>query len=338
MNLEDIARRAGVSRSTVSRVINNEPYVNSKTRERVLAIVEAEGFTPNPAARMLVTQRAQVIGVAIPRTLTSVFEATDYFPALLQGVSDGAQERDYATLLWLGHSDQDRDRFYGRILRNRLMDGLIIASATSDLLLNPRLLNTGAIVVTVERPLAYADRVSYVTVDNIKAAEDAVNHLLNLGRRRIGHITGAMDNPDAQDRLAGFQGALQQVGLFNPDLVAEGMFTTQSGYLGMMQILKRGPVDAVFAASDSMAFGALQALREAHLRVPQDVALVGFDDLPHASEATPRLTTIRQPIQQKGYLATRLLLDLIEGKLEGPQQIILPTQLVIRESTGFDVL
>lgn len=333
MNLEDIARRAGVSRSTVSRVINNEPYVSAKTREKVLAVIQEVGFSPNPAARMLVTQRTQVIGVVIPRTISVVFEDTDYFPALLQGVADATQERDYATLLWLGHSDENEALFYQRILKNRLMDGLIIASATNEEAILRTFVENEVLFVMTERPVTYEDRINFVSVDNVKAAEDAVNHLLALGRQRIGMIWG-VDNPDGEDRLIGYQQALTKAGLpYDPALTVGGTFTVQSGYIGMMQLLGQ-QVDAVFAASDSMAFGALQALTESNLRVPEDIALVGFDDLPHATEAKPPLTTIRQPIQQKGYQAARLLLDLIEGQTTGPQQILLPTQLVIRASTG----
>jgi len=139
MNLEDIARRAGVSRSTVSRVINNEPYVSARTRAKVMAVIEEVGYAPNPAARMLVTRRTHVIGVVIPRELVVVFEDAYYFPTLLQGIAEATQERDYATLLWVGNSKEDEHRLYERILKNRLMDGLLIASATRQMGITRRL-------------------------------------------------------------------------------------------------------------------------------------------------------------------------------------------------------
>ena len=334
-NLEDIARKAGVSRSTVSRVINDEPYVSERTRTKVRAVIEAEGFSPNPAARMLVTQRTRVIGVVIPHTLLITFQDPFYYPTLLQGVSEVTNERDYATLLWWGQSYDDEDRFARRILQqNRLMDGLIVASATSDDPLIPRLVELGTPFVTVERPAHFEDRVSYVSVDNVQAAQNAVTHLVSLGRRRIGTITGALDNVDGQDRLAGYRNAIQNAGLpFDPALVAEGRFTYQSGAIAARKLIKAG-VDAIFAANDISAQGAMEVLREAGLRIPQDVAVMGFDDLPNSMQAAPQLSTVRQPIQQKGVIATSLLLDLIEGKVEGPRQILLPTQLVIRQSCG----
>lgn len=334
LNLEDIAKKAGVSRSTVSRVINNEPYVSARTRARVLAVIEEVGYSPNPGARMLVTRRTQVIGVVIPQSLTVVFEDPYYFPALLQGITETAQKQDYAVLLFVGQSDENEQQLYERILQNRLMDGLVIASATQDTGITRRLLDHHIPFVMVERPATYESEISYVSIDNLMAAQDAVNHLLNQGRRRIGHITGSLNNSDALDRIQGYKLALRGAGIkVDPKLIVEGHFSSRSGYLGMKTLAAR-KVDAVFAASDTTALGALKALNEMGLRVPEDVALVGFDDLPRALEMTPQLTTIRQPIQRKGTLATELLLDLLDEKIQGPKHVLLPTQLVIRASSG----
>lgn len=334
-NLEDIARKAGVSRSTVSRVINNEPYVSERTRAKVQAIIDSEGFSPNPAARMLVTQRTRVIGVVIPHTLLITFQDPYYYPTLLQGVSETTHDRDYATLLWWGQSRDEEERFAQRLLRqNRLMDGLILASATSSDPLIQKLVDLGTPFVMVERPARFEDRISYVSVDNVQAAQNAVAHLLSLGRRRVGTITGALDNVDGQDRLVGYRNALEMAGIpFNPALVAEGRFTHQSGVVGARRLV-REKVDAIFAANDISAIGAMQAIKDAGLRVPDDIAIIGFDDLPNSVQSTPQLSTVRQPIQQKGIIAAGLLLDLIEGKVEGPQHVILPTQLIVRQSCG----
>lgn len=333
-NLEDIAKRAGVSRSTVSRVINNEPYVSERTRQKVLAVIEEVGYTPNPGARMLVTRRTQVIGIVIPQALNVVFEDPYYFPLLLQGVAEAAQVRDHATLLFVSQSDEDEEQLYQRILQNRLVDGLVIASAARDSGIIKRLLDHHIPFVMVERPNTFDDQISYVSIDNVVAAEDAINHLLKQGYRRIGHITGSLNNSDACDRVQGYKLALRSAGLkVDENLIAEGHFSTRSGYLGMQALLKQD-VDAVFAASDTTAFGALQAMQEAGIRVPEDIALMGFDDLPRALEMTPQLTTIRQPILQKGFQATDILLDILDGKIEGPKHVLLPTQLVIRASSS----
>ena len=334
LNLEDIAKKAGVSRSTVSRVINDEPYVSEATRTKVMAVIEREGFSPNPAARMLVTRSTNVIGIVIPHTLKVVFEDPYYFPSLLYGMSQIAHQRDYATLLWWGSPDEE-EQLYQRILRNRLMDGLIIASAWINDPLVPRLVALKIPFVLLERPTRYVNQSNYVGIDNVQAAQTAVNHLLNLGRQRIGTITGGEQyNADAQDRLTGYKKALQLAGIrVDETLIYQGDFTRRSGYLGIRKLMQAG-VDAVFAASDIMALGAMDALQEMRLKVPDDVAIVGFDDLPNATNANPPLTTLRQPVELKGATAAELLLDLLAGKAQTPTQILLPTQLVIRESCG----
>lgn len=333
LNLVDIARQAGVSRSTVSRVINGEQYVSERTREKVMAVVNKVGYTPNPIARMLVKQSTRVIGIVIPHTLEVVFQDPHYFPILLQGVSEVVMERDYATLLWWGAQD-DETRFYDRVLKNRLMDGLVIASASVSDPLIPRLVEAGTPFAVVERPAEFQDRINYVSVDNIHAAKTAVDHLIQLGYRRIGTITGTLNNPDGQDRLLGYKQALEQAGMAVDDrLIVAGAFNRRSGYDGVQTLLQRD-VDAVFAASDIMARGAMDAIHEAGLRVPDDVAVVGFDDLPSAVEGSPKLTTVRQPVREKGVWATNMLIDQIEDKLAEPRQIILPTELIVRESCG----
>ncbi|MBZ0285730.1 MAG: LacI family transcriptional regulator [Anaerolineae bacterium] len=333
MNLEDIAKKAGVSRSTVSRVINKEPYVSEKTRQRVLAVIEQEGFSPNPAARALVTQRTFIIGVVIPGNIDVFFTDNSYYPMLLQGIAVAAHERDFALLLWLGQSHDDRDHFTRKVLGNRQMDGLVIASLQSDHPLIVSLPDFKVPLVTVDRPEMFYEQISYVTVDNVRAAIEAVSHLISLGRRRIAHITGHLTITDGQDRLLGYRRALEQAGIpFDPLLVHEGNFSYEQGYEGMKRLLASQP-DALFAAGDTIAMGALQALREAGLRVPEDVAIVGFDDLDEAFESKPPLTTVRQPVQQKGAQAAHLLIDLIEGKRVGPHHVLLPTELIVRQST-----
>ncbi len=335
LNLEDIALKAGVSRSTVSRVINDEPYVSAATRARVQAVIDKEGFVPNLAARMLVTQRTHVLGIVIPHSLLTTFQDAYYYPTLLSGVSEMTLDRGFASLLWWGQSPQEEERFYQRILQqNQLVDGLIIASATADDPLITRLVQIGTHFVMVERPSRANPRVSYVSIDNVGAARMAVAHLISSGRRRVGTITGALDNVDGIDRLTGYRQALDDADLLRDSaLVAQGWFTRESGYIGARSLIA-AKVDAIFAANDVTALGALDALKDAGLRVPDDVAVVGFDDLPTAVQAVPALTSVRQPIHQKGALATSLLIDLIEGAVQEPRQILLPTQLIVRQSSG----
>jgi LacI family transcriptional regulator len=338
LNLEDIAKKAGVSRSTVSRVINKEPYVSEKTRARVMEIIEEVSFRPNPAARMLVTQRTQIIGVVVPQISNVIFADNSYFPMLLQGASSAINEHDHSMLLWLQQNGESREHFAQRIARNRWMDGVVVCSIVESDPLVKAIVEIGMPFVAVERPGGFSreivDNCNYVTVDNIHSATMAVEHLLRLGRRRIAHITGHLTITDGQDRLQGYRQALQCADMpVDENLIYPGYFTREYGYIGMKALLKHKP-DAVFAAGDTTAQGALQAIQEAGLRVPDDIAVIGFDDLDIATRTTPPLTTIRQPVQQKGSVAASLLIDVLEGQLHGPQRILLPTELVIRQSCG----
>jgi DNA-binding LacI/PurR family transcriptional regulator len=214
------------------------------------------------------------------------------------------------------------------------MDGVLVAaSLSSDSLLIRHLIQNKKPWVQIGRPIDTSEAINYVSVDNVRASEQAVKHLLFSGRRRIGLITGNLDNTDSQDRLLGYEQALSSMGIQpDPDLIIKSAFSRDWGYSGMKTLLQQG-VDAVFAANDLIASGALQAIQEADLRVPEDVAVIGFDDLPIATQTKPALTTVRQPIAEKAAQATSVLLNLIEQRIEPPVQILLPTQLIIREST-----
>lgn len=329
MKLDDIARKTGVSRATVSRVINNKGYVSPATRARVMQVVEQEDFAPHPAARMLASQRTRVITIAIPH-LTDV---SGYFSTIVHGISQAIQERDYSMLLWLGQPGDKDGAFYTRIIRNRLMDGIILALVHKNDPLVPLLVESDIPFVMVDRPTQFQDRISYVCIDSVDAARIAVHHLIEQGYRRIATITGDLNHAEGDERLLGYKIALQEAGIpFDPSLVAEGDFNLASAYQGMKNLLPCH-VDAVFAASDMMAMGALQAILEAGLRVPEDIGLVGFDDLPTASSTTPQLTTIHQPVHEKGALAAKMLIDRIEGQVKEPQHLILPTNLIVRQSS-----
>jgi LacI family transcriptional regulator len=329
MKLDDIARKSGVSRATVSRVINNKGYVSEQVRERVLTVIEQENFTPNPAARMLASQRTRVITIAIPH----MTDVSGYFSTIVHGISQTIQERDYSMLLWLGIPGDKDGAFYKRIIRNRLLDGIILALVHKNDALLPLLVESNIPFVMVDRPNEFQDRISYVCIDSVEGARCAVRHLIEQGYRRIATITGDLRHTEGDERLLGYRLALEDAGIpFDPSLVAEGDFNFASAYQGMKALLPCN-VDAVFAGSDMMAIGALQAIYEAGLRVPDDIAVVGFDDLPTAVSTTPQLTTIHQPIHEKGARAAAILIDLIEEKVKAPQQVLLPTHLVVRQSS-----
>jgi LacI family transcriptional regulator len=331
MNLEEVARLSGFSRSTVSRVINNDPNVSQTTREKVLTIVKQVNFQPNIVARSLAAGRTRILGLIIPRGVSELF--TDpYFPTQIQGVASACNNNDYSVMLWVAEPEYER-RKMSHFIHNHLIDGVIVSSMLMDDPVVQSLVDSTLPFVLIGRHPADA-RVSYVDVDNRSSTRDAVIHLLRLGHRRVGVVTGPQTMISGYDRLQGYYDGLRSRGIaIDPDLIVEGDYTETGGYTAAQRLLPRKP-DSIFASSDAMAVGALRALREVGLRVPEDIAVVGFDDMPFASRSEPPLTTIRQPVYRMGVTAVEILLDLIENPDSSPRRIVLPTELVIRSTCG----
>ena len=332
LTLDDIARQSGVSRSTVSRVINGQPYVRQEVRERVLKVIRETGFHPNLAARSLASQRSWKIGLVLPRSVSSFF--TDpYFPRLTQGIAEACNQYDYTLGLFLVSTPEDESKIFPRLSRKGFLDGMLVQVGEIDDRLFEQLVNLTLPIMVLGRP-SPTDEVSYIDVDNVKAAHDAAAHLVRLGYQRIGAITGAISSTAGIDRLDGYRKAILEQGWgVDESLVVEGDFTEEGGYTAMKQLLTVKP-EAVFAASDTMAIGAIRAVKEAGLCVPEDIAFVGFDDLPIASQSEIKLTTIYQPIAQFGAKAVETLIDLIENGIKPPRRIIMDTELVICDSCG----
>ncbi len=332
LTLEDIARQAGVSRSTVSRVVNGHPSVRDHIRQRVLEVIRDTGYIPHAAARTLASQRSWMIGLVVPRTVSSFF--TDpYFPHLTQGIAQACNQHNYTLGLFLVSSKEDEEKIYPRVSHRGSLDGVLVQSGHIGETLIDRLLTSNMPLVIVGRPF-HLDGVSYIDVDNVEAAYNAVIHLIRLGYQRIGTITGRLNSNEGIDRKQGYLKALAERGrILDESLVAEGDFTEAGGYYAMQQLLPADP-DAIFAASDIMAIGAMRAVREAGLQVPQDVAFVGFDDLPLATPSDPPLTTVRQPVEEFGISAVEILIDLIENGIEPARRVIMTTKLIVRDSCG----
>lgn len=336
LTLEEIARLSGVSRSTVSRVVNGQPNVREQVRERVWEVINETGYQPHAAARSLVTRRTRIVGAIIPEAVTTLF--TDpFFPRLLCGITQTCNSRQYHLLLSLFNHPAGQEEAYRRVVRSGHLDGVVIASAHMDDPLFPRLLQDDVPFMLAGRHPD--DRVNYVDVDNVGGARMAVEHLIRLGHTRIATITGPLSMASGLDRLDGYRLAMgaHQIAV-DEKLIVEGDYTEASGSLGARRLLSATPT-AIFVASDLMAIGVLKALREAGLRVPQDVALVGFDDVTIAAAVEPALTTVRQPIERLGSMAANLLLDLLAvppDEQAPAHRIVLPTELVVRESCGVE--
>jgi LacI family transcriptional regulator len=296
--------------------------------------VRKSGYQPHAVARSLATNRTQIIGMVIPEAVTTLF--TDpFFPLLLRGATEACNTHRYQLLLSLFDDPDGQEEMYRRVLRSGYLDGVILASASLDDPLITDLLRDRIPFVSVGRHPN--ERVYYVDVDNVAGARMAVEHLIRQGHQRIATITGRLDMTAGQDRLEGYRQALKAHRIpVEEELIAEGDFTESSGMVAMQRLLSASP-GAVFIGSDMMAIGALQALRQAGCQVPQDVALVGFDDIPIVSAIEPALTTVRQPIERMGSMAVEVLLSVLEGSWEEEapaHRIILPTELVVRASCG----
>lgn len=329
MKIEEIAHLSGVSRSTVSRVLNGDPNVKETTRTRVAEVIERMNYRPNVVARRLASGRTHVLGLVIPRAISTLF-ADPYFPGLIQGVATACNARDHSVMLWLAEPEQER-RTIGQIANNGLLDGVIVASSLVDDPLLQTLTESGIPFILIGRHPSNPN-VSYVDVDNLNSAREAVAYLLRLGYRRVATIAGPHNMLVGVDRRAGYESALRERGIVvDPTLIIESDFTEAGGHMAALRLVPLQP-EAIFAASDTMAVGVIRALREAGLRVPEDIAVMGFDDMPFAARTEPPLTTIRQPIPRTGQVAAETLMEMIEERSLRPRRIILPTELVIRAS------
>ncbi|MFC9325635.1 LacI family DNA-binding transcriptional regulator [Kitasatospora sp. NPDC057015] len=325
--LDEVAERAGVSRTAASRVLNNAPHVSRDKREAVQRAIRELGYVPNPTARALATQQAGAVALIVAGDDPAVF-ADPFFGQVVAGATTVLEETDLHLMLCLATSARGQLRVR-QLLHTRAVDGVMLMALREDDPLTRLALESDVPAVFGGRPLGQ-DVPSFVDVDNVGGARAATDHLISLGRTRIAMITGPLDTDVSRARHRGYREALTLAGL-TPHGEEAGDFTELSGIAAMDALLARHPdTDAVFAANDNMAAGALRTLRRAGRPVPGDIAVIGFDDLPIAEVCDPPLTTIHQPIQALGREMTRMLLALVAG--EKPNPLLLPTRLVRRES------
>ena len=331
----DVAERAGVSRTVVSFVLNNRPHtgISEATRQRVLRAANELGYRPNSAARSLVSGRTRTIGVVVSETRTDAF-GDAFLPELLRGIDGSARAVGFRIQLeYL--ADQQAHNPYLTPFREGRVDGLLVCGPRSDDTALKEVVEAGLPTMVIGNP-GVAGCPS-VDIDNTDAARTAVTHLIEHGYRRIGLITNLpLTYASSQARMAGYRQALAEADLaLRESWIIEGGLGAASGQQAMERLLSLEPrLDAVFAASDQVALGALVAIQGAGLRVPDDVALIGFDDLPAASLVRPKLSTMQVPAADLGRIASRRLLDLIDGQPLDSVRVLLPTTLVLRHSCG----
>ncbi|AGZ41783.1 LacI family DNA-binding transcriptional regulator [Actinoplanes friuliensis] len=322
--LDQVALRAGVGRGTVSRVVNGSAQVSPGARAAVEDAIAELGYVPNRAARTLVTQRTDSIALVIFESGERFF-AEPFFGRIVQSISSGLVDRGLQMVLMISQSPQERERLEGYLTRQHV-DGALLLSLHGNDNLMATLEQRGVATVRAGRP-THADAGTFVDADNRGGAREATGYLAQLGRRRIATITGPLDMAAGIARLDGYRDVVGE------GIVANGDFSEESGAAAMQWLLDRHPgVDAVFAASDMMAAGALRVMRQRGLSAPRDIAVVGFDNSVIARHTDPPLSSVHQPIEEMGQEMVRLLLAKIDHEDAGEGGLVLSTRLVLRGS------
>jgi len=329
--IKDIAREVGVSPSVVSRALNNKYGVKESTRQAILRVAKEIGYHPNAAARSLVTRRSETIGVIIPDI------SEPFYSRMIKGMEYIASKTGYTLLFSNSYESLEQSKVVQKMVEAQRVEGLIIVgSSRKEREYIQNLADKGTPFVVIERH--YSDpKMNCIWIDNVAGGYIATKHLIECGHTRIAHITGDLDFEVAAERFEGYKRALEEAGIgFSPELIVQGAFVWQDGYHGMKTLLERNPrCTAVFVGNDVMAYGALQAIAEAGLSVPQDISVVGFDDLEFSSLTNPPLTTVRQPRYEMGRDAAKILVERL--KSNSPQdkgmKICYPPEIIIRRST-----
>lgn len=328
--IKDIARLAGVSTATVSKILNKKDQnITDATRNRVLAIIEEHNYIPNRVASSLVTKKTNTLGLIIPDIVNP------FFPELARGAEDKANEMGYNLILCNSDNNIKKEEDYLEMLEEKMVDGIIFTASSRRTDKFKKLSKSRIPIITVDREIKGLQTQGTIIVENLEGAYTAVNHLLDRGYSRILYITGPMTSTPSALRYKGYSKALEDRNILTKDeYILEGEYTITWGYEGIYQALNKGiAFDGVFCGNDLIAIGAIKALKEKGLRIPEDVGVVGFDDIYMAKMVDPDLTTIKQPNYEMGYKAAGLLIDTIINKKIEHNKIILKTELIIRGTT-----
>ncbi|MCA9884156.1 MAG: LacI family DNA-binding transcriptional regulator [Anaerolineae bacterium] len=330
VTIMDVAQTSGLSCATVSRVLSGYEFVKETTRQRVMEAVDKLGYVVNLPARSLAGGHSQIIGLLVPNL------DNGYVGTIAQGIDQELARANYDSVLYTSHRHPGKESFYVITIANGLTEGLLLVA--------PQVVPTYLDALREQNfPYVLIDQAdvtensSIVDAANWQGAYEATRYLIQLGHTQIAFITGELIVRSATDRLAGYKAALKDHDIpINDDLIFEGHFQQEDGYEITKGILERTDIQptAIFASNDLSAFGAMDAIREHGLKIPDDISILGFDDVPQASIVYPKLTTVRQPLEQMGKIAAKILLEQIEDPSRPPQRVTLATQLVIRDSCG----
>ena len=328
VTISDIAKLSGVSKATVSRVINGSKPVSSEVRDKVMKVIDETGFKPSALARSLSTKRTKLIGVVIPDVANPVFSE------LVKGMEDQSNASGYNILLCNTYLSHEKELQYLDILQDKEVDGIIFLTTDETSEQVEFFKKYGKPVVTVDRKFKQME-IPSVGIDDFEASYKSVNYLINMNHKEIAMVRAPLDDQShGYQRYLGYTRAMEEHNLdVDSEWVVEGDFTVQAGYNAMMKLLSASkPPSAVFFASDLMAVGGIRCITDNGMKVPDDVSVIGFDDIPIASMFIPSLTTTRQPTADIGMKAMEKLLKLIGGEKEELHSVF-PTELILRNST-----
>lgn len=327
LTIKDIAREAGVSITTVSRVLNNkEEGMSKETREKVLAVMQEANFQPNKLARGLVTKRSSMLGLIVPNI------SNPFFPELCRGAEDEANKRNYSLIICNSDDQLQKEENYLRLLKEQQVDGILLSSKNRLSQTSKVLLQSGEVPYVLFDRGEEANKQSGVFLDNERGGYLAGKHLTDLGHTQIACMTGPSEILNSQQRLSGFQRALMEASIeIPPSLILAGGFQMDKAYQVAKEFLNNNTVTAIFAANDLMACGIYQAAHEIGIQIPEQLSIVGFDDISLVSALIPKLTTVRQDTYGMGRKAIELLINEIEKKES--EAIVFEPTLIVREST-----
>ncbi|MBU5444749.1 LacI family DNA-binding transcriptional regulator [Paenibacillus sp. MSJ-34] len=332
LTLKDLAKIVGVSPATASLALAGDPRVNVKTRQMVEEAARRLNYVPNEIGRSLRAKKAETIALIFPNTPHNAF-SHPYFVELLEGVTEVLVQNGFYLMVSTAPTEQDEQAAYDKIMMNRRADGIILWPASINDSNISRIVESGFPVVYLGR--WHHNDVITVERDDFGGAYLATEHLLQAGRRNVAHITGPLEYQVSIDRLEGYKKALEDYKvLYDPSLVVTGDYTMESGAAAIRELLKRGvSFDGLFSGNDRMAIGAMKALHAAGIRIPEDVAMVGCDNMEMASMTTPALTTIHQSLREIGRVAATKMILLLTGQEVGAKQTTIPAEIVVRESS-----
>ncbi|WP_123041630.1 LacI family DNA-binding transcriptional regulator [Cohnella candidum] len=328
----DVARRAGVSPATVSRVLNDSNLVTEKTKRKVLQVIEEMDYHPHAAAKQLRSQRTMTIGVIVPDINNS------YFAEIIKGVENMAHARKYKVIICDSDNKPEKEKEYLGLLPNRAVDAMILVApyAADELIFD--YIDKGHFIGIIGRPVNH-DKIPTVKTNNVKFSDQAVTHLIELGHRSIAYIAGYADSLDSYERMEGYMKAMKEHHIpFAPGLMDNGDFHEQGGYAAMIRLIERGvPFTAVYVANDEMALGVYKACRERNIRIPEDLAVVGVDNNRITKYLSPPLSTVEQPKYAMGALMAEKLIDIMnDNEFQGTREFVIDSKLIIRESSDYD--